>query len=58
MVLFAMGGLFSIFEDIEKVRRPHEVESLGWALGVLIFAITVEAIRLPDGDRRIEEAQR
>ena len=29
MVLFALGGLFSIFEAIEKIRHPHELTSLG-----------------------------
>ena len=43
MVLFALGGLFSIYEGIEKIRHPHELESLGWAIGVLVFAIVVEA---------------
>ena len=42
MVLFALGGLFSIYEGIEKIRHPHELESLGWAVGVLLFAIVVE----------------
>lgn len=44
MVLFALGGLFSIYEGIEKLRHPHEVESLGWAIGVLIFAMVAEAV--------------
>ncbi|HEU4318870.1 MAG TPA: cation diffusion facilitator family transporter [Acidimicrobiia bacterium] len=43
MVLFALGGLFSIYEGIEKIRHPHELESLGWAIGVLLFAIVIEA---------------
>ena len=42
MVLFALGGVFSIYEGVEKIRHPHEVESLGWAIGVLVFAIVVE----------------
>lgn len=42
MVLFALGGLFSIYEGVEKIRHPHEVESLGWAIGVLVFAIVAE----------------
>ena len=44
MVLFALGGLFSIYEGIEKIRHPHEVESLGWAIGVLAFAIVAESL--------------
>jgi divalent metal cation (Fe/Co/Zn/Cd) transporter len=43
MVLFALGGLFSIYEGVEKLRHPHEVESIGWAIGVLVFAIIAEA---------------
>lgn len=42
MVLFAVGGLFSFFEGLEKIRHPHEIESLGWAFGVLIFAMIGE----------------
>jgi cation diffusion facilitator family transporter len=42
MVLFALGGLFSIYEGIDKIRHPHEVESLAWAVGVLVFAIVAE----------------
>ena len=44
MVLFALGGLFSIYEGVEKIRHPHEVESLGWAIGVLVFAIVAESL--------------
>lgn len=42
MVLFALGGLFSIFEGIEKINHPHQPESLGWAVGVLLFAMAAE----------------
>ena len=42
MVLFTLGGVFSVFEGIEKIRHPHELESLGWAIGVLIFGIFLE----------------
>ena len=42
MVLFALGGLFSIYEGIDKIRHPHDVESIAWAVGVLVFAIVAE----------------
>jgi cation diffusion facilitator family transporter len=42
MVLFALGGVFSIYEGIEKVTHPHEIVSVGWAIGVLLFAIAAE----------------
>jgi len=44
MVLFALGGVFSIYEGVEKIRHPHEVEALGWAVGVLVFAIVAETV--------------
>lgn len=44
MVLFALGGVFSIYEGTEKIRHPHEVESLAWAIGVLVFAIIAEGL--------------
>jgi cation diffusion facilitator family transporter len=44
LVLFALGGLFSIYEGIEKIRHPHQLESIGWAIGVLLFAIVAETL--------------
>ncbi|HSM45055.1 MAG TPA: cation diffusion facilitator family transporter [Acidimicrobiia bacterium] len=43
MVLFALGGLFSIYEAVSKLQDPHELESLGWAIGVLVVAIGLES---------------
>ena len=43
MVLFSLGGLFSIYEGINKIRDPHELTSIGWAVGVLVVAIVLEA---------------
>ena len=33
LVLFSLGGAFAIFEGIEKIRHPHELESAGVAIG-------------------------
>ncbi|HWC68165.1 MAG TPA: cation diffusion facilitator family transporter [Acidimicrobiales bacterium] len=46
LVLFSMGGLFALYEGIEKFRHPHEVESLWVAIGILVFAIVLETISL------------
>jgi cation diffusion facilitator family transporter len=46
LVLFSMGGLFALYEGIEKLRHPHEVESLGIAIGILLFAIVLETFSL------------
>jgi cation diffusion facilitator family transporter len=42
MILFSLGGLFAIYEGIEKVRHPHEIESPGVAIGILLVAIVLE----------------
>ena len=42
MVLFSMGGLFALYEGIEKFRHPHETENLGVAVGILSVAIVLE----------------
>jgi cation diffusion facilitator family transporter len=42
LVLFSLGSLFAIFEGIEKIRHPHELESIEWAIGILLFAIVLE----------------
>lgn len=43
LVLFSLGALFAVYEGIEKIRHPHEIESLGVALGILGFAIALES---------------
>ena len=46
LVLFSMGGLFALYEGIEKLRHPHALESPLIAIGVLVFAICLEAYSL------------
>ena len=46
LVLFSMGGLFALYEGIEKLRHPHEVESAAVAFGILVFAIALESYSL------------
>ena len=43
VVLFTLGSAFAIFEGIEKLRHPHEVESPEWAIGILAVAILLES---------------
>jgi cation diffusion facilitator family transporter len=42
LVLFLLGGAFAIYEGIQKLRHPHEPESLGWAIGILLGAVLLE----------------
>ena len=43
LVLFSLGSMYAIYEGIEKIRHPHEIESLWWALIILLFAMCMEA---------------
>lgn len=42
LVLFALGSLFALYEGVEKIRHPHEVESLTVAVVILVAAIALE----------------
>jgi cation diffusion facilitator family transporter len=42
IVLFTLGSAFALFEGIQKMLHPHEIESAGWAIGILLVAIVLE----------------
>jgi cation diffusion facilitator family transporter len=46
LVIFMLGSLFALFEGIEKVREPHELESAGVALVILVVAMVCEGFSL------------
>ncbi|MGA9277136.1 cation diffusion facilitator family transporter [Ilumatobacter sp.] len=46
LVLFSLGGMFALYEGIQKFRDPHEIESLPIAIGILVFAILLESYSL------------
>jgi cation diffusion facilitator family transporter len=46
LMLFSAGGLFALFEGVEKIRHPHHLESPAIAVGVLLVAILLESFSL------------
>jgi len=46
LVLFSMGGLFALYEGIQKLIHPHESSSLEIAVGILVVAIFLETYSL------------
>ena len=46
IVLFSMGGLFALYEGLEKLRHPHEVDNLVVAIVILVVAIGLESFSL------------
>ena len=46
ILLFGVAGGYSVFEGIEKVRHPHEVDDTRLAFGVLGVAFLIEVVSL------------
>lgn len=46
LVLFSVGGLFAIFEGVDKLLHPHELEDPRVAIGVLLVAVVLESFSL------------
>ena len=57
LVLFTLGGLFALFEGVEKLRHPHEVDDIRIAVGVLVLAIILEGFSLRTAIRESREAK-
>jgi cation diffusion facilitator family transporter len=51
IILFSVGGVFSIYEGIEKLQHPHELENAWLPILVLLIAIGLESYSLRTGVR-------
>jgi cation diffusion facilitator family transporter len=58
LLLFTVGGLYSLVEGLHKIRHPEQPHHLGWAVALLLFAIALEgwslrgALRAAGPERR------
>ncbi|WP_243302424.1 cation diffusion facilitator family transporter [Geothrix oryzisoli] len=58
LLLFSVGGLYSLVEGLHKIRHPEQPHHLGWAVALLVFAIGLEgaslrgALRAAGSERR------
>jgi cation diffusion facilitator family transporter len=46
LVLFSVGGLFAVFEGVEKLVHPHMIDAPGLAIGVLFVSACLESFSL------------
>ena len=46
LMLFSLGGMFSIYEGIHKLQHPEELEQVWIAIVVLVIAIVLESFSL------------
>jgi len=56
-VLFSLGGVFSVFEGVEKLLHPHEIESAQWAIGVLVGSMVMEGFSFRTGIHEANEVR-
>ena len=58
LILFSMGGLFSIYEGIHKLQDPHELTAPYVAIAVLLFSLVAEGISLWGCMREVNKERR
>jgi cation diffusion facilitator family transporter len=46
VMLFTVGGMFSLYEGIHKLQHPEPLENWWWAVGVLVFSIGAESVSM------------
>ena len=46
LVLFTVGSLYALYEGIDKIRHPHEIDSPVWAFVVLSVGIVLESFSM------------
>lgn len=46
VVLFTVGGMFSIYEGVDKLNHPHELTNIWLPIAVLLVAIVLEGLSL------------
>jgi cation diffusion facilitator family transporter len=42
LVLFSIGGVYSVYEGLHKISDPVPLKFVEWAIGILIFGMLVE----------------
>ena len=42
VMLFTIGGMYSLYEGLHKLAHPEPLEKWPWAVGVLVFSIAME----------------
>ncbi|AND17496.1 cation transporter [Rathayibacter tritici] len=49
IILFSVGGVFSLYEGIEKIAEPHELDNAWLPILVLVISICLEGYSLRTG---------
>ena len=46
LMLFSVGGMFSVYEGMHKLQHPEPLKQWWWAVGVLVIGIVAESISM------------
>ncbi|MCS5637336.1 MAG: cation diffusion facilitator family transporter [Myxococcota bacterium] len=46
LVIFSLGGLFALYEGLDKIIHPHALTQPAWALGILATGVLFEGLSL------------
>lgn len=46
IILFVLGGAYSLYEGVHKLQAGEPLTNAGWAIGVLVFGIVLEGYSL------------
>jgi cation diffusion facilitator family transporter len=57
LILFSMGGLFSIYEGVHKLETHEGLESPWLAVSILVFSIAMESVSLYGCLREVNKAR-
>jgi len=58
LMLFSAGGLFALYEGVQKIRHPHHLDNALVAVVVLVIAIGLESFSLRTAVRESREHKR
>jgi cation diffusion facilitator family transporter len=58
VILFSVGGMFSIYEGVHKLQHPEPLTYPWIAIGVLVFAIVAESISMWGCMREVNKERR
>ena len=57
LMLFSVGGMFSLYEGLHKLRVPEPMQQPWWAIFVLLFSIVAEGISMRTCMQEAEKAR-
>jgi cation diffusion facilitator family transporter len=57
VMLFSVGGMFSVYEGVHKFMHPEPLQQWWWAVGVLVFAIVAEGVSMRACLQEVDKAR-